>query len=275
MLHSIISIAQAPLKRLGLYHRLKASFVYTTFWSIVKPSTIKKTNEELEFYRKTLKGLSKDDLVFDIGANHGHKTTLFLRLVSRVVSVDPDPSNAEILRQKFHFLRFNKKAVTIVAKAVGESTGTQKMWMEKPGSAKNTLSQKWVETLQTDSSRFGENIVFNSSREVEITTLEQLIEVHGRPFFVKIDVEGYEPNVISGLRSAVPYLSFEVNLPEFLPEAIKCVDMLDQLCPKSRFNFVVDCVDGLALPEWQAKDAFLNEMKACKAPSIEVFWTTV
>ena len=42
------------------------------------------------FYRKLLAGLQRDGLIFDIGANMGAKTDIFLRLGARVVSVEPD-----------------------------------------------------------------------------------------------------------------------------------------------------------------------------------------
>jgi FkbM family methyltransferase len=56
---------------------------------------------------------------------------------------------------------------------------------------------------------------FARRKAVKTTTLEELILTHDLPFFVKIDVEGYEASVIRGLQRPVPFLSFEVNLPEF------------------------------------------------------------
>ena len=45
--------------------------------------------------------------------------------------------------------------------------------------------------------------------EVPVTTLDALIARHGAPRFIKIDVEGYEAEVLAGLSRPVPALSFE------------------------------------------------------------------
>src|SRR5258708_30129788 len=103
--------------------------------------------------------------------------------------------------------------VSIVGKAVSASNGKEILWVDKPGSAKNTLNTKWVETLRTDSSRFGESLEFAGRCEVETVTLDSLIEAHGLPTFIKIDVEGHEPAVLKGLHRRVPGVSFEFNLP--------------------------------------------------------------
>ena len=97
---------------------------------------------------------------------------------------------------------------------------------------------------------------------------------HGTPFFVKIDVEGYERTVLQGLRRPVPYLSFEVNLPEFRPEGLECVELLRRLAPGGTFSYTVDCGEMLAERRWLDAPAFCHVLEECSASSVEVFWRT-
>jgi FkbM family methyltransferase len=229
---------------------------------------------EVEFYRKTLHGFRKGSLIFDIGANEGYKTDIFLRLGAKVVAVDPDEANQEVLRQRFLKNRLTPKRVDIEGKAVSDTIASKTMWIDAPGSAKNTLNSKWVQTLRNDPKRFGQLLDFVSEKRVETITLEKLMATHGIPFFIKIDVEGHEPSVLRGMNRPVPYLSFEVNLPEFKLEGLECVSTLHKIAAVGEFNYTVDCKRGLMLESWIGPREFAQVIERCDVPSIEVFWRT-
>src|SRR5262245_51175476 len=146
LMQSLKTQLQEMLRRIGLYGRLKESWLYDCYWRFADRSILKERSQEVEFYRSLLKGLEHGDLIFDVGANHGHKTDVFLRLGARVVAVDPDETNLEMLRQRFLDYRFHKKPVSLVGKAVSDRNSMETLWIDAPGSAKNTLSKKWVNT---------------------------------------------------------------------------------------------------------------------------------
>jgi FkbM family methyltransferase len=266
---------QKMLRRAGLYHRLRISRVHELYSRITHKHWILAREKQLDFYRLLLPELGKGDLIFDIGANEGFKTDLFLRLGARVVAVDPDDTNQAILQEKFVKFRLVQRPLVIVGKAVSDKTTPETMWIDGPGSAVNTLSQKWATTLKGNKARHtcGHcGLDFARQKTVETTTLEQLISTYGVPIFIKIDVEGYELNVIRSLQRPVPYLSFEVNLPEFRPEGLECVEILSRLASAGKFNYAVDCEQGLALDRWLSADEFLRLLGDCTESSIEVFW---
>lgn len=263
---------QKLLHQIGLYERLKVSCVYDAYWTMADKGIIDARSREIEFYRKLFLGYKAGDLIFDVGANHGRKTQIFLSLGARVVAVEPDDYNQHVLRRKFLSYRFVKKPVVIVGKAVSDQTTVETMWVNQPGSAMNTLSKKWAASLQTDSRRFGHPLEFAVQKEIQTITIEDLIASYGAPFFIKIDVEGYEPQALRGLQRAVPLLSFEVNLPEFRSEGLECIQRLGRLSAKGVFNYIVNCQEGLRLEAWRSERDFLPVFAACEETSIEVFW---
>src|SRR5437762_8863265 len=97
--------AQMLLKRFGLYHRVRASRLYDAYWKFADSRVANDLLAELDFYRRHLQGFRPGDLFFDIGANEGHKTNIFLRMGARVVAVDPDEHNQEVLKKSFSTLR--------------------------------------------------------------------------------------------------------------------------------------------------------------------------
>ena len=266
---------QRILKRAGLYQRVKTSWAYDLYWSFANPTIVKRVKKEILFYHNSLAGFRPGSLIFDVGANHGTKTDIFLKLGARVVAVEPDQTNQKVLKESFLTYRLAQKPVVIVGKALSDKEAVETMWIDEPGSAKNTLSHKWVDALKRDDERFGMHHEFSQRTTVETTTLDRLIELHGLPFFIKIDVEGHEPSVLRGLHHAVPYLSFEVNLPEFASEGRECVEILSRLSPDGRFNYVSgEYEHELALQEWLATHEFVRVLAACTDKSIEVFWKT-
>lgn len=269
---SLKEVVQSGLDTLGLYRRVKNSALYDWYWTAAGGEHARKKEQEKRFYEDLLPPPRKRRLIFDIGANEGAKTRVFLEMSARVVAVDPDPHNQKLLRDSFEAYRLRPLPVAIVPKAVSEYSGSAIFWMSEPGGAKNTLSSKWVEELSRDDERFGCRLEFRQKLVVETTTLDDLIQEFGVPDFIKIDVEGHEPAVLNGLRQPVPALSFEVNLPSFLEEGLQCVDRLEELAAGGRFNCCTDVASGFLLEQWLDANSFREQLRGCRLPSIEVFW---
>jgi FkbM family methyltransferase len=262
------------LKSAWFGQRLKTTYVFDFYLKLKEPRRLQDRSREADFYRRLLIGLRPGALIFDVGANVGSKTDVFLRLGARVVAVDPDETNQKIIRQRFLNYRLIPKPVTVIGKALSDKTSVETIWVDSPGSALNTLSKKWVNTLKGNKGRFAhttDRLEFEGCRQVQTTTLEDLIATYGSPFFIKIDVEGYELKVLSGLRRPVPYVSFEVNLPEFRAEGIQCVELLSKLA-QGHFNYAENSFDEWHLSDWKCGEDFVNLLRECSEPSVEVFW---
>jgi len=267
----------ATLKQSGIYHRLKASLICDLYLNLKDRRLAKARAQEAVFYRTLLHGFRRGDLIFDIGANIGDKVDTFLRIGARVVAVDPDENIQTILRQKYLRYRRTPRPVTIVGKAVGAAVGVQTMLVCAPGSVLNTLSKKGASILRESRNRpkeWPDRLEYNEQRKVETTTLDNLIDTYGVPALIKIDVVGFELEVLQGLHCTVPCLSFEISLPEFKQELLQCIEILGGLSPCGKFNYTWDHRNGLALDEWLEVQAFIRVLEGCCEGSLEVFWRT-
>jgi FkbM family methyltransferase len=143
------------------------------------------------------------DLVFDIGAHVGDRIATFRRLGARVVAVEPQPALVTTLKMLYG----RKRNVTIVPVAVGRSPGTIAMKINVDNPTVSTVSEAFIDAAR---GAIGwEEQIWEQTVDVPMTTLDALIAAHGKPSFIKIDVEGYEEEVLAGLSQPVKALSFE------------------------------------------------------------------
>ncbi len=147
--------------------------------------------------------VARGDLVFDIGSHVGDRVAAFRRLGARVVAVEPQPVLARMLR----LLYFRDTAVTVVESAVGRETGAVMLKLNIDNPTVSTASEAFIAASHGAPGWEGQQ--WTRIVDVPVTTLDVLIACHGAPRFIKIDVEGYEAEVLAGLAAPVPALSFE------------------------------------------------------------------
>lgn len=217
---------------------------------------------ETEFFKE----LGNFKLVFDIGANKGNKTALFKRLGSSVIAVEPDSFNYQLLLKKFHT---NK--VKVLHSAVSDRTGKADFFQNEPGSAFNTLSKKWKDSLEDKTvNRWHTSTMFNNVIEVPTITLDHLINKYGKPCYIKIDVEGHELSCIKGLTQIIPVISFEANLPEFKNETLQIIEHLKNINSNIRFNYIVND-ENFEYKAHVSADEFYNFMSNTNLKFMDVF----
>lgn len=187
------------------------------------------------------------DLVFDLGAHAGNRVRALAALGCRVVAVEPQPDFARLLRALFA----RSAAVDVVEAAVAADAGRAALSISERTPTLTTLASEWREARLRDP-RFA-GIRWNRTVEVDTTTLDALIASFGVPAFVKIDVEGSEPQVLAGLSQPLRLLSFEY-LPGALEHARAAMARLDSLGPY-RYNWSPGESYRLAAPEWLAAKA--------------------
>lgn len=162
------------------------------------------------------------DLCFDVGAHVGNRVWVWRRLGARVVAIEPQPGLMRWLRRFYG----RSPHVHLLPVALAGQPGEQTLYVSQRHPTVTTLSREWITAVQQDAS-FA-RVQWETAVTVPVTTLDALIAEYGRPAFCKIDVEGYEAEVLRGLSQPLPALSFEY-VPAALDVAHTCLERLVQL----------------------------------------------
>ena len=174
--------------------------------------------------------INQGDLCFDIGAHVGNRLRVWQQLGARVVGLEPQPLFFATLQRLYG----RSSQITLLDHAVGAERGEATLHISQRTPTVSTLSANWMASVQKDASFAA--VAWDTAVPVQVTTLDNLIAEYGRPAFCKIDVEGFELDVLHGLSVPVPTLSFE-TIPAALAISLGCIERLEQL-GSYRYNYV-------------------------------------
>lgn len=230
--------------------------------------TVERVPTQLDKQTTLYKGLiNQQDLVFDIGANIGHRSAVFAGLCSKVIAVEPNALLVDEMKGRFFH---GPRHIELVQKAVGSTAGEATLYYPSDGS----LGRHGVGTLSTDFMAAMGPKIFNldngwdKQATVQVTTLDKLIEEYGRPSFIKLDIEGYEFPALCGLSDRINALSFEFH-PVMFHDLELIIGRLKFLGFRE-FNYCIAEEFEYKVPDWCSGDDLLYKMKQF-AGKIEVY----
>mgnify|MGYP001374673666 CR=1 FL=1 len=169
-------------------------------------------------------------LCFDIGANMGNKSQLMLSLGSKVIAFEPQTQCYDNLVSRFH----NDDNIIIEKIALSNYRGESSIFISNA----HTISSMSTEFIgEVKKSRFA-SYNWNEQEPVNTDMLDNMISKYGVPNFIKIDVEGYEYEVLTGLSDpdSVNLVSIEFT-PELKHNTKKCMDYLISIGCDLEFNY--------------------------------------
>jgi hypothetical protein len=153
---------------------------------------------------------------------------------------------------------------------VGRGNGIAQLHVFEAADCYNTFSPKWAERLATASDR--PRKIATSVLEVPVTTIDQLIQEHGHPDYIKIDVEGYELEVVAGLSRNIQLVSIECNLPEFAEETLEAISILSMRGRDARFNFcTTEPPITFESDQWLERQEISTIVASGRWPFMEIF----
>lgn len=203
--------------------------------------------ERFETY--LIKNLSfKTGVAVDVGANIGYYSLILSKIVKKVISFEPGPQNLNVLRKN---IASNKiKNIEVVGKAVSDKKDNLKLGL----SADN----------------FGDHqvAVFDKSRsvvDIESISLDSYLSSE-KVSILKIDTQGWEPNVISGAKRIIkrdkPTVFMEFWPAGYLRSGLDYVKMMDFLEKVYGRVYLID--DQLSLVYPVSIDSLLKRCKTDK-----------
>lgn len=192
------------------------------------------------------------DLAFDVGSHVGDRIGAFRRLGARVVALEPQPDCARVIRAIYA----GDVAVTLVEAASGPKVGRLTLHINSANPTVTTASPEFVKAA--DGAGGWEGQTWDRSIEVPVTTLDSLIAAHGTPAFIKIDVEGFEDDVLAGLTRQVRALSFEFTTIQ-RDVAARCLARIAKLGPY-RFDVALGESQRLTFGDWIDADAMASHI---------------
>ena len=146
-----------------------------------------KKDYELRFHECLLSNIRKDDTIYDIGANRGYYTKLFLEkaTMGRVFAFEPIPECYQII-SKLIPMHDN---LTVFPIAIGNTNGSLPM----------SIGRDDLNATSSVSAAKEPNDIL-----VEMKTVDNIASTtDSLPNVLKIDVEGYEIEVLKGMESTI------------------------------------------------------------------------
>ena len=173
-----------------------------------------------------LESIFKDNMnIFDIGANIGYYTVFFSKRIKdgKILAVEPSSNNIKICRENISLNKVDKRKIYFLEGGVSDKNTTRNFYLS---------TQSNLHTLNPE----GSAKKFLNGKKVKIKTfsVQSLSQEFFVPDLIRMDVEGHECEIISGMIMSIkrnvfkPHICFEPHIDSY-SSSNKFADTLKKL----------------------------------------------
>ncbi len=169
-------------------------------------------------------------LVYDVGMHTGQDTAYYLFRGCRVVAVEADPSLVAAARERFRD-EIAEGRLTVVGAAIGPEDGEAVFYVCDGKSEWNSMDRE-------SATRLGRTA---TEVPVQVRRFDGILREFGVPYFLKVDIEGFDHHCLEGIDAADP--------PAFVSVEMGGMDSLVRLRARgyTRFKLIAQHDDYLPL----------------------------
>ena len=127
------------------------------------------------------------DLIYDVGLHNGTDTAYYLHKGFRVVAIDANPVLVAAAQERFRQEITNGR-LTVLNIGIAEQEGTLSFWVNEANDLQSSFNEERAK-------RYG------PCHEIPVRCVpfSSVLAEHGVPYFMKVDIEGYDCFCVSSL----------------------------------------------------------------------------
>ena len=152
------------------------------------------------------------DLIYDVGAHHGHDTAHYLKSGFRVIAVEAYPESISILQERFS-KEIKAERLVLVPFAVGPKAGEVELFVPRSESGSCSLISDEVDDIA-------------KVTRVKCIPFSEVLRQHGVPHYLKSDIQGVDRHILESLspEDLPDYISWELDRDQ-----LECMKMVREL----------------------------------------------
>ena len=181
------------------------------------------------------------DLIYDIGMYNGEDTKYYLKKGFRVIAIEANPALVALVKEELKPF-ITAQQLTIINVGIAEKDGNMTFY-------RNDHELEWSSFDKVIGTR---NNTPYTELQVPCRTLSSILAEYGVPYYLKIDIEGYDAICIHGIESVQ-------NTPSYISCEASSLECLEALIAKGYTQFkLINQARNFAAFKWNVENQVIG-----------------